>query len=420
MQAASRIQVNIELLDIFFETRAPFDVIMSKFFRNNRWIGGADRREIAKTAYDVFRNFEKIRFYTKPVTANFGRAHMLAYLKKILERNDISAIFSGEKYHPAPLSDFEKRFLRALDNNGADLPKHAVLNYPEWMENVLQKAFPTDFSEELQALNAPADVILRVNTLKTNRDDVMDALRKSGAEAEFTVHAPNGIRVRSRMNRGNEVLRQSMAEVQDEGSQLIAANCEPEDAKIVADFCAGAGGKTLALAALMKNKGRIFALDKHPQRLKNAQIRCRRAGVDNVTCMELSNKWLKRHVESADAVLVDAPCSGTGTWRRNPDMRAKFQQQDLLELIALQREILSAAADLVKPEGRLIYATCSVLREENEEQIQNFLQNRPDFSLIKVKYHANEDGFMRLSPYRDGTDGFFTAVMKRSRSISPV
>lgn len=413
MQIASRLQVNIELLDVFFVTNAPFDIILAKFFKNNRWIGATDRREISEFAYDIFRNFEKLRFYAQNITGNFGRAYVIAYLKKILKRGDIiSQIFSGQKYHPTKLSDFEKRFWYALDEV-EKLPEYAELNYPEWLETSLHKAFPENFSENLSALNQSTEVVLRVNTLRTNRQTVLEVLKKSGIEAEITVIAPNGIRLHGRINRGHEILQQGFAEIQDEGSQLIAENCEPENSKVVVDFCAGAGGKTLALAALMRNKGRIFALDKYPQRLKNAHLRCRRAGVNNVTCLELSNKWIKRHAESADVVLVDAPCSGTGTWRRNPDMRAKFKQRDLQELVVLQKEILNTAAALVKSKGRLVYATCSVLCEENEEQIRNFLQDHPQFSLIKTKYNSNDEGFMRLSPYHDGTDGFFTAVAEK-------
>lgn len=414
MQVASRIQVNIELLDTFFETQIPFDVVMSKFLKNNRWIGAMDRREIAKFAYDMFRNFGKLQFYTRNITTNFGRAYVLVYLRKILNQKNISEIFSGQKYSPSILSDFEKRFLYTLDSNSEPVPDYATLNYPKWMKESLQKAFPENFEEELSALNVPADVILRVNTLKTDRNTVLKLLKKYGIDAEPTTYALNGVRVHGRMNRGNDLLQQGLVEVQDEGSQLIAENCEPEYAKIVVDFCAGAGGKTLALAASMKNKGRIFAMDKNLQRLQNAQTRCRRAGVNNTTCMELSSKWIKRHAESADIVLVDAPCSGTGTWRRNPDMRAKFHPNDLQELIAVQNEILSIAATLVKAGGQLVYATCSVLREENEEQIQNFLKNHGQFLPKKAKYCANREGFMRLSPYRNDTDGFFAAILKKS------
>ncbi len=167
----------------------------------------------------------------------------------------------------------------------------------------------------------------------------------------------------------------------------------------------------------MRNKGRIFALDKYPERLENAKLRFKRAEVNNVTCQEINGKWLKRHKECADVVLVDAPCSGTGTWRRNPDMRAKFQQKDLDELTEVQAQILETASMLVKKNGRLIYSTCSVLLEENDEQIECFLRKFPNFKRIKVTLSAKEnviDGYyLRLSPFRNGTDGFFAACLER-------
>jgi 16S rRNA (cytosine967-C5)-methyltransferase len=415
MQIASRIQANIELLDTFFETHMPFDIILSKFFKNNKWIGSSDRREISRLAYDIFRCFEKLRFYTKNVTANLGRAYILAFLKKDRSSKNIGEIFSGQKYHPAPLSDFEKHFLRSLDDI-TDIPNYAKMNYPEWLEKSLHEAFPTDFGKEIFALNQAADVVLRVNTLKTTRDEALRILKSEGVEVEPTQYATNGIKIlRGHLSRSSEILQKGLAEIQDEGSQLIAENCDVKNAKCVVDFCAGAGGKTLALSAMMNNKGRIFAMDKYPQRLVNAHLRFRKAGVSNVTCLELSNKWIKRHVEIADFVLVDAPCSGTGTWRRNPDMRAKFSPQDLSELIDLQQEILTTASSLVKPGGKLLYATCSILNEEDEDQITRFLQNNPQFELGKITHCSNKEGMMKLSPYRNQTDGFFAAELVRKQ-----
>ena len=163
----------------------------------------------------------------------------------------------------------------------------------------------------------------------------------------------------------------------------------------------------------MQNKGRIYALDKYEKRLENAKIRFRRANVNNVFCQEITNKWLKRHPECADVVLVDSPCSGTGTWRRNPDMRAKFTENDLNEVVAVQYEILESAAKLVKNNGKLIYATCSILKEENEMQIEKFLSQNPDFQLEDVKLPKYKGKYLKLSPHKHGTDGFFAAVLKK-------
>lgn len=411
MQLAARIQICIELLDYFFETKTPFDVIASKFFKHNRWIGSSDRREISKILYGIFHRFEEMRFCTKNVTTNLGRAYMLAFLSNS-NYEEIHEIFSGKKFAPAPLSTFEKRLLQSL-NNLHEIPNWAKLNYPEWLDTSLRQAFPNQFEEEVSALNQRADVILRVNTLKANRDEVLDMLKKLKIECEITKYSPQGIRLKGNLPRDSKILKEGLAEIQDEGSQLIAEICKPQNAKTVVDFCAGAGGKTLALASLMNNKGRIFAMDKYPQRLQKTHVRLKRAGVNNTTCMEISSTWLKRHKNAIDIVLVDAPCSGTGTWRRNPDMRAKFVLQDLQELIEIQRKIIDTAASLVRKEGRLIYATCSVLMEENEDQINLFLKNHPEFSLQKAKYCTNSD-YMRLSPYTFNTDGFFGAVLQRN------
>jgi len=213
--------------------------------------------------------------------------------------------------------------------------------------------------------------------------------------------------------------------VQDEGSQLVALLTDAQPGQAVMDFCAGAGGKTLALAAAMKNKGRLVACDTHAARSERAVQRLRRAGVHNVTRHVLEgegDKWLKRQKGTFDRVLVDAPCSGSGTWRRNPDAKWRLTETGLLELVALQGKILTQASTLVKPGGRLVYATCSLLPEENERQVEAFLAANPDFSLIPITEAWSATvgtecpvpgPYLRLSPAAHNTDGFFVAVMQR-------
>ena len=265
-------------------------------------------------------------------------------------------------------------------------------------------------------------LLIRINTLKSNINEVEKLLADSNFEIEKTKLSANGIRIlNGRISRNHPIIKDGLAEIQDEGSQLVAEVCNcnynTSSKNTVIDFCAGAGGKTLAIAASMNNKGRIFALDKYVERLDNAKIRFRRANVNNVTCQEISGKWIKRHKECADIVLVDAPCSGTGTWRRNPDMRAKFQKKDLEELLTVQANILTTASSLVKKGGRLIYSTCSVFFEENEDQIERFLSAFPNFKVEKIHLNDLENVFngnyLRLSPFRNGTDGFFAARLER-------
>ncbi len=412
-------QSNIDMLDAFFSSLAPFDIIMSKYFRNNKWIGSTERREIAERSYSIFRNYELIKFYTKNITENFGRFFVLSFLKIIEKRSDekIIDIFSGSNYYPSKITDFERKFLLSL-NIKKELPLNVELNYPSWMNNYLLQAFSNDEDQlrnEMIAMNKKASVDLRINTLKISKSDAIEKLRKDNFQCEETKYSKIGIRIlNSRIGRNNELLSNGFLEIQDEGSQLIAEICGTTSESVVVDFCAGAGGKTLAISAFMNNKGRIFALDKYPERLENAKKRFRRAGVNNVFCQEITSKWLKRHYECADIVLVDAPCSGTGTWRRNPDMRAKFSLNDLEELIVVQSSILESASNLVKKGGKLVYATCSILLKENEEQITKFIEKYPEFSLKKIDYDfASDSGFLKLSPFRNGTDGFFAAVLEK-------
>ncbi len=418
MHISARIQCAIEVLDIFFQSRAPFDIVMAKFFKNNKWIGANDRRETAELSYSIFRNYETIKYYTSNITEKFGRFYMLTFLKIInsFSEDKITDIFSGKIHSPSRLTDFEKRFLSSLGQS-KELSANTKLNYPQWMDPYFKNAFSdSDFENEMIALNEKAHVDLRINKLKSNKEDVKQLLSKTGFLYEDSKFSINGIRIlNGRISRNHEIIAKGLAEIQDEGSQLVAQICDACSTDTVVDFCAGAGGKTLALAASMSNKGRIFALDKYHERLENAKLRFRRAGVNNVFCQEITNKWIKRHQECADIVLVDAPCSGTGTWRRNPDMRAKFFQKDLDELLIIQADILESAKPLVKKTGKLIYATCSVLKEENENQIEKFSEKFPEFEIKKIELHnlQTQSGFLRLSPFKHGTDGFFAAILER-------
>ncbi|MBR1733989.1 MAG: RsmB/NOP family class I SAM-dependent RNA methyltransferase [Alphaproteobacteria bacterium] len=419
MREGAKIQSAITMLDTFFDSSAPFDIIMAKFFKNNKWIGAHDRHNIAEFSYNIFRNYEKIKFLTTKITEHFGRFFVLSFLKSIQQYSDdkISELFSGKEFEPQKLTDFERRFISNL-NIFSEFPKHALLNYPEWMTPYFEKAFSCNFDQEMNALNQKAFVDIRINTLKSNRKEVEKLLTESQFEIESAKLSTHGIRIlNGRISRNHPIIKNGLAEIQDEGSQLIATICNASQKDTVIDFCAGAGGKTLAIAASMNNKGRIFALDKYPERLENAKLRFRRANVNNVICQEISSKWIKRHKECANIVLVDAPCSGTGTWRRNPDMRAKFHPKDLNELVMIQAKILETAHVLVKKNGRIIYSTCSVLTEENEEQINLFLKKFPNFRSIMPQFpnleHIFTDGFMKLSPFRNGTDGFFAACLER-------
>jgi 16S rRNA (cytosine967-C5)-methyltransferase len=305
-------------------------------------------------------------------------------------------------------------------------------NYPAWLGPHLEAALGKDLPREMRALNEPAALDLRANLLKADRDTAWMALKQENIEAAQTPLSPLGLRVFERIPLGTlETFKSGLIEVQDEGSQLAALLADARPGMRVVDFCAGAGGKTLTLVAAMNNRGHLVACDVSAKRLERATERLRRAGASIVQRVHLSterDKWVKKHVGGFDRVFVDAPCTGTGTWRRNPDAKWRLKPKDLEELAALQAEILDSAQRLVKGGGRLIYATCSLLREEDESQIENFLATHPDFSLKPIGEVWREvfesdpphrADTLRLSPARDGTDGFFVAVMERKLAPKP-
>ena len=257
-------------------------------------------------------------------------------------------------------------------------------------------------------MNKPATVDLRVNQLKASVDDVVRILTEDGYDAKPTDISPLGVRVHgARISKSHKIITDGIADIQDEGSQIIALECNPQSNEVVVDMCAGAGGKTLALASLMNNKGRIYATDVKEKRIERAKLRLRHANVSNTHCNLLTGKWLKRHKDVADLVLVDAPCSGSGTWRRNPDMIARLTEQTIIEVVEKQKEILDSAKDLVKIGGRLVYATCSVFMEENEDQVEWFLKNNTNFEILRPTFVNPGGDFIKMSPYKTQTDGFF-------------
>jgi 16S rRNA (cytosine967-C5)-methyltransferase len=286
----------------------------------------------------------------------------------------------------------------------------------------------------MAGLNAPGPVDLRVNLIKTDRDGARRALAAEKIYAEPTPLSPIGLRLKERAPlSGLAAFKDGLVEVQDEGSQLAALLLGARPGMRIVDFCAGAGGKTLALAAAMKNRGKIVACDTAGWRLDRSGQRLRRAGASNVERHALASErdpWVKRHAKSFDRVLVDAPCLGVGSWRRNPDAKWRSTPQDLAELQVRQHDILASAARLVKPGGRLAYVTCSLLIEENEAQAERFLAETADFALVPMTQAWAETigtpcptptpyggDFLRLTPAQHGTDGFFVALFERAPSV---
>ena len=341
--------------------------------------------------------------------------------------DQMNRLFAGAK----ALSEAEIALVRQLRGSGIDHPDMAEalrLECPDWAVGPLRQRFGAAFATEMAATLSPAPLDLRVNPMRSTRAAVLRGLKELGLRAEATRLAPQGIRIRERLSLARlPGLKTGEIEIQDEGSQMVALLVDARPGERVVDFCAGAGGKTLAIAAQMLNKGHIIACDVNEARLKRCAERLRRAGLHNAETRVLASetdRWIKRHKGGFDRVLVDAPCSGTGTWRRNPDARWRAPELGLQTLVALQARILASAARLVKPGGRLVYATCSMLVEENEAQVAAFLAAHPGFSVVplqKVAAHvttSDHPDFLSLTPARHDTDGFFAAVLQREASSS--
>ena len=296
-----------------------------------------------------------------------------------------------------------------------------MLECPSWAYGALKTSLGNKFTNIMQSMLMPAPIDLRVNTLKSSIDEVQKLLAEKNIETIKTKYSPWGLRITNgRPAIGHlEIFKKGYFEVQDEGSQLIALACSADAGKKVFDFCAGAGGKTLALGAMMKNKGTIIATDISEGRIKRAKERFRRAGVHNVTTHVIkseNDKWLKRHKGKYDIVLVDAPCTGSGTWRRDPDKKWREVGPNLQSLLDLQQSILDNAKKLLKSGGKLVYATCSLLDAENSEQIEKFQERHLDMTLVDMrdidifKDLQLEDKYLKLNPYEHKTDGFFCAI----------
>lgn len=432
MTPAARLQAILELTEEIDRVPRPADAVVSAFFRARRRMDDRDRGVILETFQDLLRHRARLGWWLKHVgRKETARSRLLAWL--ILgdrhTPDQVVRLFNGAKFGPEPLSPSEQSMLRKLRGGTIDHPAMSDdvrLECPDWASGLLRARFGSAFEAEMAALLRPPSLDLRVNTLKAERGAVLSDLRTAGLPAEGTTMAPQGIRIRASVPLSRVPgLRDGAVEIQDEGSQLVAMLVDARPGDRVVDFCAGAGGKTLAIAAQMENKGRIIACDINEGRLKRSSERFRKAGVHNAETRLLtseSDKWVKRHKTGFDRVLIDAPCSGTGTWRRNPDARWRdAEEQGLETLIELQSRIFASAARLVKPGGRLVYATCSLLGEENEAQVTAFLAAHPAFRVIPLRDIAPDlpsaqADYLSLTPARHDTDGFFAAVLTRDET----
>jgi 16S rRNA (cytosine967-C5)-methyltransferase len=397
---------------------APADTVLTAFFRAHAAMGQRDRAFVAEGAYAYLRRKRSLEALAATVdphklaisTLVRELGHSVRELEPVLRSNDASW-----------LADFKHRAQTAM------LAPAVVADVPEWLWERLRGVYGDAEAMALaRAFQTPAPLDLRANPAKTARSDALVQLQRDNLQAFATPFAPLGIRVAGRPSLVKHPwLVDGRLEVQDEGSQLVGHLVAPRRNDMVVDFCAGAGGKTLLLGALMRSQGRLYAFDVNAKRLAKLTPRLARSGLSNVHPQVIaheSDAKVKRLAGKIDRVLVDAPCSGFGTLRRNPDLKWRQTPVDIEELTAKQRRIIASAATLVKPGGRLVYATCSVLPEENDAIVEAFLAAHPDFvqrdaaaELARAEIALDTGTSLRLLPHRHGCDGFFAAIVERVR-----
>ncbi len=435
MTPSARLSAAIELLEEIESSLArkgqAADVLVRHYFRKRRYAGSSDRSAVIDLVYDVIRN--RGEYSWRLMSAGLPITVSDMALLALRFKNDALGpeLFEGPYAQEEPDADRLERLERAV--NLTDPPPQALLNVPDWLADHLDSRFGEDVMTEVEALSGRASVDLRVNSLKADRDTVMAALEKAGIEAEVTPFSPLGIRLGKPIP-VNELpgFREGKLEVQGEASQIASLITGAKEKEQVVDLCAGAGGKALALGAMMNNSGQIYAMDTDKKRLETLKIRTDRAGLTNIQIHRLTSgepkraEQLQRFANSMDMVVVDAPCSGSGIWRRSPELRWRLEEDDMEELVATQRSLLLEAMDLVKPGGRVAYMTCSVLEMENEGIVDYVLGRRYDWAL--TDYHrilddagltnlpqsaSNAPEMLLLTPARHGTDGFFLALLNR-------
>lgn len=393
----------------------PADQAVSRYFRVHRELGQSDRAFVAEAVFAVLRRRRSLEAAVGSATP---RALLLAALSRV---QGLSARALEGALRPGEAA----MLARARSAKDAAWPAAVRADLPDWLWQRLEaEQGPAEAMRIAQGLLNPAPLDLRVNLARTDRDSALAALASSGLACAPTAYSPAGIRLEGKpaINR-HPLFERGLVEVQDEGSQLLAYLVAPRRGEMVADFCAGAGGKTLAMAMLMRGTGRLYAMDVSAKRLHALAPRAARAGISNVHPVALAGEGdvrAKRLAGKLDRVLVDAPCSGFGTLRRNPDLKWRHDPDAIIELAQKQLRILRAAARLVKPGGRLVYATCSILEAENEAVVGRFVEDHPEFAALscgdllaaqRIALQAGER--LRLWPHLHGTDGFFAAALER-------
>jgi 16S rRNA (cytosine967-C5)-methyltransferase len=434
---AARYAAAIEVIDQVNAVQGPADEVLKAWGRNHRFAGSKDRKALAEIVYSTLRARARASW---ALGADDGRALVLGALRwgDGLELDEISALFSGEG-HAAPSLTDDERML--LGRSAANAPDWVDAGIPEWLARRFQSQFGDVWLEEATAAILPrAPVDLRVNTLRGDVEGALRLLAHEDVKPERTPFSTLGLRLPPAYARDVQKLRaftSGWVEVQDEGSQIVAALAGAKPGDVVVDYCAGGGGKTLALGAALNGIGRLIASDVNPKRLAAMSERLPRAGLTAESRTLGSNgEGMEDLVGEADLVLVDAPCSGSGTWRRHPESAWRLTPETVQRLSALQSAILRRAARLVKPGGRLVYVTCSMLDAENGEVAARFASDHLDFRPLTIEDAATTSGLtvegrarlsmlasaghtLQLTPHRTGTDGFFVALFEKLPQDDP-
>lgn len=371
------------------------DKVIEKALKSNKKWGSKDRAFVAESFYDIIRWKRKLAFY---MGTDIRRNNLYNLIVTYLLIKDI-ALPNFDEFKGIDTAAIQERFKENIPNPAVE---HSV---PDWLYQLVEKDYGKDTPAIFTALNEQAEVYLRVNTLKTNAEDVIKSLAVEGIVAEEVEGSENALIIKERKNLfRTTAFQDGWFEVQDISSQLVAEALNPKPGMRVFDVCAGAGGKTLHIAALMENKGQLIALDIHEWKLKELKRRARRAGAHNVETRPIQAKTIKRLKDSADALLIDAPCTGLGVLKRNPDAKWKLDQNFVDRITKEQTEILQTYSKILRKGGRMVYATCSILPEENEKQVEKFLKNNSEFRLISEE---------TLLPQLTGNDGFYIAAIER-------
>ena len=417
MLPSARIEAVIELtakVAISLSTDgASADVLVRKYFSERRYAGSKDRRYVTELLYDIIRRWGFLFDITK------GSPRLMVMTQLALIDDDPAQYFTGEKHAPDAMTDDEKSFLEAVE---PEVDQHHRLNYPKWLEADLMERFGDKFVQEMVALNERAPLTLRI---ARSSEKILAYLNDNHVDYERGIHANSAIILKQQQQiRDWPIYKKGLVEIQDEAAQLAVKYVELKPGQQVMDLCAGAGGKALTAAGYMKNKGQIYAFDVVESRLKELKTRAKRSKhhIFQSHVLTAKNRWqkLSEFDEKMDRVILDVPCSGTGTWRRNPENKWRLTPEKIVEYTKIQKDLLAEAWKAVKVGGRIAYMTCSVLKSENENQVTAFLETHENATLIPIRKNGIEalEGTLQLSPFSRGTDGFFVAIIEK-QDIKP-